>query len=127
MNLKLHDLGLLTLRVGFSSLMLTHGIPKLQMLFSGGEIKFVDPFGIGVTLSLILTVFAEVICTLLVLVGFKVRWTALPIIFAMLVATFIVHADDPFGKKEFPLLYVFGFTAIALLGAGKFAVGRYRK
>ncbi len=127
MNLKRHDVGLLILRVGFSSLMLTHGIPKLLMLFGGDEIQFPDPIGLGATLSLILVVLAEFLCAVLVLIGFKVRWTALPIIITMLVAAFVIHGSDPFGKKEFPLLYVFGFSAIALLGAGKFAVDRYKK
>jgi putative oxidoreductase len=119
-----NDLGLLLLRVGFSALLLTHGIPKFMKLFSGGEIQFADPIGIGATATLVLAVFAEVICAVLVLIGFRVRLTSIPIIITMLVAVLIVHGDDPFGKKEFPLLYLIGFTAIALLGAGKYALKR---
>ncbi len=37
---------LLIFRVAIGLFMLTHGIPKLQMLMSG-NIKFADPFGIG--------------------------------------------------------------------------------
>ena len=119
-----NDLGLLLLRVGFSALLLTHGIPKFMKLFSGGEIQFADPIGIGATATLVLAVFAEVICAVLVLIGFRVRLTSIPIIITMLVAVLIVHGDDPFGKKEFPLLYLIGFTAIALLVAGKYALKR---
>ncbi|PIH04209.1 hypothetical protein CS542_01115 [Pedobacter sp. IW39] len=28
--------------------MLSHGIPKLEMLLAGGEIKFMDPIGLGI-------------------------------------------------------------------------------
>ena len=40
------------------------------------------------------------------------------------VAAFIVHGADPIGMKEKALLFLFGFLAIALLGAGKHSVDR---
>lgn len=104
--------------------MLTHGIPKMMKLFAGGEIQFADPIGLGAAASLILTVFAEVICAALIVVGFKTRWATIPLIITMIVATFVVHADDPFGKKEFALLYAVGYLAISLLGAGKYSVDK---
>lgn len=114
----------LLLRIAFGGFMLTHGIPKMMKLFAGGEIQFADPIGLGATVSLILTVFAEVICAALILIGFKTKWATYPLIITMLVAAFIVHGNDPFGKKEFALLYAVGFLAISLLGAGKFSIDR---
>ena len=114
----------LLLRIAFGGFMLTHGIPKMMKLFAGGEIQFADPIGLGATVSLILTVFAEVICAALILIGFKTKWATYPLIITMLVAAFIVHGNDPFGKKEFALLYAVWFLAISLLGACKFSIDR---
>jgi len=104
--------------------MLSHGIPKLMKLFAGGAIQFPDPLGVGATTSLILTVFAEVICAALIVVGYKTKWASIPLVITMLVAAFIVHGADPWGKKEFALLYAIGYIAIGMLGAGKYSLDR---
>ena len=119
-----NHLAKLILRIGFGGFMLTHGIPKMMTLFAGGEIQFADPIGLGATASLVLTVFAEFVCAALIVIGFKTKWATYPLIITMLVAAFVVHADDPIGKKEFALLYAVGFIAISLLGAGKYSIDR---
>jgi putative oxidoreductase len=43
----------------------------------------------------------------------------------MFVAAVVVHGADPFQKKELAVLYLVGFTAIACLGAGKYALGKW--
>jgi len=116
-----HNLGLLVLRLSFAGLMLTHGIPKLMKVFQG-DFSFGDPIGLGAGLSLVLTVIAEAICPVLIIIGFKTRLASIPPIIVMLVAVFIVHWEDPFQRKEFALLYLFGFLAIALMGAGKYTL-----
>jgi putative oxidoreductase len=98
-------IGLLLLRLGFSSLMLTHGIPKLMNLVQG-NMQFGDPIGIGSNLSFILTILGEVICPLLIIMGFKTRLAAIPTIITMAVAAFVVHAADPIGTKEKALLFL---------------------
>ncbi|MBG44013.1 MAG: DoxX family protein [Aequorivita sp.] len=122
-NTTSYNLGLLLMRVGFGALMLTHGIPKLLKMLSG-DFSFGDPIGIGETATLILAVLCEVLFPLLVIIGFKTRLSAIPVIITMAVAAFIVHAADPFGTKEMAILYLIGFTAIALLGAGKYSIDR---
>ena len=112
----------LILRLSFGGFMLIHGLPKLQKLFAGGEIQFPDPLHMGATASLILTVFAEVICATLIVIGFKTKWAAIPLAITMLVAAFVVHGSDPFGKKELALLYAAAYIAIGMLGAGKFSI-----
>lgn len=119
-----NDLAKLILRIGFGGFMLTHGIPKMMKLFAGGEIQFADPIGLGPTASLVLTVFAEVVCAAMILVGFKTKWATFPLMITMLVAAFVVHAADPFGKKEFALLYAVGYLAIGLFGAGKYSIDK---
>jgi len=120
---KQYDLGLLIMRVGFGALMLTHGIPKLFKLISG-DFSFGDPIGIGPTASLILTVIAEAICPILIIIGLKTRLSAIPVVITMAVAAFIVHAGDPIATKEKALLYLVGFLGIALMGGGRFGLSR---
>lgn len=115
--------GLLVLRLGMSGLMLTHGLPKFMNLVQG-NMDFGDPIGIGSTLSLILAVIGEAICPLLIIIGFKTRLAAIPTIITMAVAAFVIHGADPIATKEKALLYLIGFTVIALTGAGKFSVDR---
>lgn len=115
---------LLILRVTAASFMITHGYPKFLTLMEGGEIAFYDFIGIGMTASLALAVLAEFICSILLILGLGTRLAALPLIITMLVAAFAVHADDPFGKKEFALLYLLIFTTLLVFGPGKYSVDR---
>ena len=117
------DFGLLILRVGISALMLTHGIPKLMKLLQG-DFSFPDPIGWGSALSLIGAVVGEAICPILIIIGLKTRLATIPAIIAMAVAAFIVHASDPVATKEKALLYLVGFVAIGLMGAGKYSLDR---
>jgi len=121
MNKNYNDIALAILRIGFSGSMLTHGIPKIAKL-ANSPIEFADPLGVGPTLSLILTLIGEVICPILILIGFKTKWAAIPAAITMLVAAFIVHAPDDFGKKEKAILYLVAFIAIFLMGAGKYSL-----
>lgn len=121
MKNNFNDFALAILRIGFSGAMLTHGIPKIGMLLDNPS-GFYDPIGIGGTASLILAIIGEAIGPLLVLIGFKTRIAAIPVIITMAVATFVVHANDPFGMKEKAILYMIGFIAIAVAGAGKYSV-----
>lgn len=120
-----YHIGLLLLRLGFSGLMLTHGIPKLMKLVQG-NFEFSDPLGIGAVPSLLLVVIGEAICPLLIIIGYKTRLAAIPPAITMAVAAFIVHGSDPIGSKEKALLYLFAFSIMALTGAGKYAVDRNR-
>lgn len=118
----MQDIGKLILRLGMGGFMITHGWPKLMKLFAAGPIEFGDPIGLGPTLSLILTVFAEFVCSILLIVGFKTKWAAIPLAFTMLVAAFVVHGDDPFSRQEKALMYAVAYIVIALIGAGKYSL-----
>lgn len=121
-NEPLKDLALLVIRLGAGGMMLTHGIPKIGRLFGEGPVKFADPFGLGPEISLGMAIFAEVICAVLVVIGFKTRLATIPLIITMLTAAFYAHWNDPFGRKELPLLYICVFIGILAFGAGKIAV-----
>ncbi len=123
------NLGLLLLRLSAGGFMLTHGYPKLQRLVAG-EMRFGDPLGLGPEVSLVLAVFAEFFCAVLVMLGLGTRWATIPLIVTMAVAAFIAHGADPFGRKELALLYLVSFVLLLLTGGGKFSldyfVGRKR-
>lgn len=121
-NASYLDAALLVARVGVAFLMFTHGIPKLGQLFSGEPIQYVDPIGLGVTLSLVLTVFAEVLCSTLLLIGFATRLAVIPLIVVMAVAFFLVHAADPINVKELAMLYLLFFIVLGVTGSGKYSV-----
>lgn len=118
------SIGLLLLRVIVGVFMMTHGFGKLKMLLGPGEIQFADPIGIGLELSLILAVFAEFFCSILLILGLGTRLAAFPLWFTMFVAGVIVHAADPFGVKEMAFLYGTIYTVILFTGPGKFSIDR---
>lgn len=116
------DLGLLFLRVAFGLMMvLGHGFGKVSSLFSG-QTGFPDPLGIGPTASLALAAFAEFFCALAVVVGFKTRWAAVPVVITMLVAAFVFHGADPWDKKELAILYALGFLTLVFTGGGPYSL-----
>jgi putative oxidoreductase len=112
---------LLISRLALGGLMLTHGLPKLQNLFAG-NVQFADPFGIGPTVSLALVVFAEVVCSLLLILGLATRFASVPLIIDMLVAIFYAHASQPIGKKELAIMYLVFFIGLCIIGAGQYSV-----
>ncbi len=116
-----YDLGLLILRVGFSVFLLLHGIEKLEIAFDS-KVNFTDPIGLGPTLTLLLVLFTEIICTILIIIGFKVKWASIPPIILMLVAIFVVHKNDSIMGKELAILYLMAFSAIGIMGSGKYAL-----
>lgn len=116
------DVALVFIRVTIALLMLTHGLPKLAMFFSDEPIAFASVFGMSQPLSLALAVFAEVFCSILILVGLGTRFAAIPLIFTMAVAVFYIHGADPFSIKEMALLYLLGFTFLLIAGGGRYSI-----
>ncbi len=113
---------LLIARLAVALLMLNHGYPKLTELLAGGEIQFADPLGIGVTLSLILTVFAEFLCSILIGLGLFTRLSSIPLMITMFVAVFIVHGVDSIDRKELAILYLVLYIMLFVFGGGKFSL-----
>lgn len=116
------SVGLLVLRLGAAGLLIGgHGWPKLAS-FSEKAARFGDPLGVGSELSLALAVFAEVFCALLVGLGVFTRLTSIPVVFLLAVAAFVVHADDPWPRKEFALIYLLPYLTLVFTGAGRYSV-----
>lgn len=122
------NFAILLLRLVVAAFMLTHGWPKLNRLIDGGEIKFGDPLGLGPLLSLILVVFAEFICSILVGLGLWTRLAVIPLIITMGVAAFVSHGGDPFARKELALMYLLIYVFLFVSGGGKYTLDKvFRK
>ncbi len=117
------DIGLAILRIFPSIFMLTHGWGKFNNLISG-NFEFADPIGIGAAPSLFLAVVGEFVCPILIIIGLKTRWAAIPAAITMFVAAFIHHGADPFADKEKAFLFLVVFIVIILLGPGRFSADR---
>jgi putative oxidoreductase len=118
------DLAILIVRLSVGLSMLTHGWPKLNRLLEGGEISFSDPLGLGPVVSLVLAVFAEVVCSIFIALGLGTRLASIPLIVTMGVAAFIVHASDPFRGKEMAILYMVFYILLLLVGSRKYSMDR---
>lgn len=114
--------GVALLRIGVSVMMLVHGIPKLMMLIHGHGEEWLDPLGIGATLSLFLATFAEFFCSLLLLAGFMTRLAAFVLFVNFCVIVFVFSVGAPWTVAELPTLYLLIYGVLVLAGAGRLSV-----
>lgn len=114
------NLALTVLRIWIGlEMFILHGLDKLQH-FSDYAAAFPDPFGIGHTASLALSVFAEFFCSLLLVLGLITRWGALVLIINMAVAFFGAHggALKGQGSGELAFVYLMAYVVIFIGGPG---------
>jgi len=78
--------------------------------------------GMSAELSLAFTVFAEVFCSLFLLIGFATRAAAIPLAFTMLVAVLLIHSADPLSVKEPALHYLLVYIVLLFAGSGKYSI-----
>lgn len=116
------DIALFLVRLFVGFAMLTHGFPKLQQLIGGKTADFYDFLGMGSTVSLILAVFAEFVCSIFIILGLFTRLAAGFLLITMFIAAFMVHGADPFADREMSLLYATIYLLIVAIGAGKISV-----
>ena len=118
------DLALLVLRVWFAVPLLTlHGWGKLAN-FAERSSRFADPLGIGSPASLALATFAEVLCSVLLVIGFATRFAALACAITVLTAFFHAHGArfTGQGNGELPFMYAGAFIVLLLAGGGRYSV-----
>lgn len=121
---RARDFGLLFLRVsGGLFLLWVHGLPKL--LDYGEQLKVIeDPFHLGANVTLLLAIFAEVLCPLLIIAGLLVRLACLPILSVLLTAMLVVHPQWTLLEGQFGWLLLIIFTSILIAGPGKWALNQ---
>ena len=120
------DLALFILRVGSAGMMMTHGWNKL-MNFQDKSVSWPDPLHVGHSVSLGMTVFAELFCAGFLLLGLFSRLALVPLIFLMAVAVFVIHAGDSFGDKEHAVLFLVPYIVLFLTGPGIYSLDSIRK
>lgn len=120
--------GLLVLRVSVGLMMaFSHGLGKLAT-YGDRAATFADPFHLGSGLSLALVVFAEFFCALALVLGAFTRGIVVPLVINMATAALIIHANDPFGRKELAFFYLAAFVTILITGPGRYSVdGLFRR
>lgn len=116
------DFAVLLLRVAIAIFMLTHGLSKLNPVLGGAPIQFGDPVGLGEKLSFFLAVFAEVGCSVLLLLGLATRLALIPLIVTMVIAVFVIHAPDAFQVKELAWHYLVVYVFLLFSGAGRYSI-----
>jgi putative oxidoreductase len=123
-NPSLMDIAILVVRVMIGLSMLTHGTPKLLRFSADGPLNFGDPLNIGPLPSLVLTVFAEFFCSLLIIFGLGTRLAVIPLIISTSVAAFVVHKSDGFAQQEMALLYLLVYFTLFISGSGRYSLDR---
>ncbi|AZF10582.1 DoxX family protein [Pseudomonas sp. R2-37-08W] len=121
---KKQDVGLLFLRVsGALFLLWVHGLPKL--LNYSDQLKLIeDPFHLGAPITLLLAIFAEVLCPLLIIAGVWTRLACLPILAVLVIALLVVHPEWTLFEGQFGWLLMIIFTSILIAGPGSLRLGQ---
>lgn len=118
-----YGIGLLILRVASGAFLMTHGLAKI-MDFGSLSQSFLDPIGLGPQLSLILIIFAEFVCSILLILGLLTRLALIPMIIGMMVAAFFTFPQFTFEGSEKALLYLIVFVSLMFTGAGRYSFDR---
>lgn len=115
------NIAVLILRVTFGLLLLiNHGIAKLKH-FASEQGSFPDPLHIGHMPTLMMVLFAEVFCTVFIVLGLFTRIMAIPVVINFAVIVFLVHKGYS-GDSESGVLYLAAFFSVLLMGPGKFSI-----
>jgi putative oxidoreductase len=87
---------------------------------------FANPLHIGMRTTLLLAIFAESVCALLVILGLATRWAALIIAIDVGSAFVFVHKFRLTGQGngELAFLYLGVMVVLFISGAGRYSVDR---
>ncbi|RYG44186.1 MAG: DoxX family protein [Chitinophagaceae bacterium] len=116
------NIAVFVLRVGTGLLvLLAHGYDKF-VKFETLAPKFTNFLGMGRSLSLGLCVFAEVVCSLFVILGLFTRLACIPLVINFAVAVAIAHKYDFLHTGEKASLFFLIFLTILFVGPGRVSV-----
>lgn len=119
------DIALLILRLALAAVMVTHGFPKATS-FSGTAGFFASAGIPAPTLAAAYATVVELVGGILMLLGIRVDIVGLLFALDMLGAITFVHFKNGWsgqGGYEFTFVLLCGALAVALAGAGRYAVG----
>lgn len=83
-----------------------------------------DPLGLSGEVSWMLTLFSELVCTFLVMVGVFTRITAIPPLVVMLAIAVALPPGTLWSTRETYLLYALPFFVLTFTGPGEYSVDR---
>lgn len=121
------DIGILIIRLTVAILMLFHGYGKIvhgtgfveQMLLENNLPMYIS---YGVYLG-------EIVAPIFLILGYKVRFSAFLILCTMIIAVYLVHAQDilalnKYGAPVLETIYFYIFCSISLIfmGSGRIAI-----
>jgi putative oxidoreductase len=120
------NLATLAIRVVFGFILCYYyGLEKLKN-FGHLQGVFPDPFHISHRISLALVIFSELLCSLLLALGFLTRFAALVLVIEFVVAEFLVHKGHVAmmngSLHEQAYLYLSAFFAILMVGPGRISI-----
>ncbi|HSN09724.1 MAG TPA: DoxX family protein [Hanamia sp.] len=115
------NLGMLVLRVVLGILLASHGYSKL-IAFNSLRYKFMNFLHMGSTLSLVLIIFAELFCSIFLILGLFTRFACIPILIAMGVVVFVATHGQILGPGERGAIYLAATFTVLLCGPGKISV-----
>jgi putative oxidoreductase len=121
-----HDYAAFALRVSSGALFIAHGLMKVFVFTIPGTVGYFESLGLPGFFAY-LTILAEVVGGLALILGVGTRAVALALIPVLLGATW-VHSGNGWtfsnegGGWEFPLFWAIVQGAIAILGSGAFAL-----
>lgn len=116
------NFSMLCLRVVFGLLMITkHGYDKM-VKFPTLQYQFYSFLGLDSRISLGLSIFAEVLCSLFLVLGLFTRLATIPLIITMLVAVFGFNAGKPLVDSEAALSYLAAYVVLLFCGPGRISI-----
>ncbi len=102
-------------------LLINHGLYKISNFNTVGT-SFFDPFNIGHRNSLMLSIFAELFCSMLLVLGLFTRIAAFIMFVNMGVAVFLFHKGDTLSHLEPALMFLVSTFTLMMVGPGRVSV-----
>lgn len=120
--------GLLFLRVIGGALLISGRVSTWSALLDVHRLSTSAPFGIAGEFNWFLTLFSELLCTVLVMLGVFTKFTAVPPLVVMLVNALALPGGTAWSVREVYILYALPFFVLSFTGPGEYSVdGRFQK
>jgi|SRR6476661_5485943 len=117
------NLGMLIMRVGIGVLLASHGFDKITH-FDTMRPHFINFMGLGQTVSLCLAIFAELFCSIFLILGLFTRLACIPILILMSVILLKVTHGDIFGNGQLAALFFAATLTLLFCGPGEISMDR---
>lgn len=116
------NLAVAFLRIFSGVMMIPYGWGKVERYETLKENFFGDPIGIGDETSLIICIFQQIFCSIMLVLGVQSRFAAL-MLFANMAVAVKFHFFDPFcAVKALPMLFLGMYAFLIISGGGRFSL-----